>query len=236
MTPKERRNPKILDGKRKRRIAGGSGTKPEDINKLLKMHRQMADMMKMMGKRGGMMSGMQRMMGMGGGGGAAPSPAEIEKMQAELARLDPRALENLPKELKEALPQGLPKGLPGVGSGGPIPKLPGTARPRRRAHTEIPRPPRPTREEEVTAAVDIPLLETERLRLRAWREDDLDSLAAFYASDANARFVGGVCARDDAWRRMAMFLGHWVLRGYGNWVIEEKGTGTFAGYCGLLEA
>ena len=87
MTPKERRNPKILDGKRKRRIAAGSGTKPEDINRLLKMHRQMADMMKMMGKRGGLM---QRMMGMGGGGGAAPSPAEIEKMQAELARLDPR--------------------------------------------------------------------------------------------------------------------------------------------------
>jgi signal recognition particle subunit SRP54 len=122
MTPKERRNPKIIDGKRKRRIAAGSGTKPEDINKLLKMHRQMADMMKMMGKRGGMM---QRMMGMGGGGGAAPSPAELEKMQAELARLDPRALESLPKELKEALPQGLPKGLPGLGSGGPVPKLPG---------------------------------------------------------------------------------------------------------------
>ena len=65
MTPKERRSPKILDGKRKRRIAAGSGTKPEDVNRLLKMHRQMADMMKMMGKRGGMM---QRMMGMGGGG------------------------------------------------------------------------------------------------------------------------------------------------------------------------
>ena len=65
MTPKERRSPKILDGKRKRRIAAGSGTKPEDINRLLKMHRQMADMMKMMGKRGGLM---QRMMGMGGGG------------------------------------------------------------------------------------------------------------------------------------------------------------------------
>ena len=51
MTPKERRSPKILDGKRKRRIAAGSGTKPEDVNRLLKMHRQMADMMKMMGKR-----------------------------------------------------------------------------------------------------------------------------------------------------------------------------------------
>jgi signal recognition particle subunit SRP54 len=119
MTPKERRSPKILDGKRKRRIAAGSGTKPEDVNRLLKMHRQMADMMKMMGKqRGGLM---QRMMGMGGGGGAAPSPAEIEKMQAELARLDPKALESLPKELKDQLPKGLPTG----GAGRPMPRLPG---------------------------------------------------------------------------------------------------------------
>jgi signal recognition particle subunit SRP54 len=118
MTPKERRSPKILDGKRKRRIAAGSGTRPEDVNRLLKMHRQMADMMKMMGKRGGLM---QRMMGGLGGGGAAPSPAEMEKMQAELARLDPRALEALPKELKDQLPKGLPAG----GAGRPMPRLPG---------------------------------------------------------------------------------------------------------------
>ena len=134
MTPKERRNPKVLDGKRKRRIAAGSGTKPEDINKLLKTHRQMADMMKMMGKRGGMM---QRMMGMGGGGGAAPSAAELEKMQAELARLDPKALESLPKELKDQLPKGLPEDcrvwwrrpadarLPGLPGGAPPFRLPG---------------------------------------------------------------------------------------------------------------
>jgi signal recognition particle subunit SRP54 len=115
MTPKERRSPKILDGKRKRRIAAGSGTRPEDVNRLLKMHRQMADMMKLMGKqRGGLM---QRMMGMGGG--AAASPAELEKMQADLARLDPKVLEKLPKDLKG----GLPKGLPGLG--GAVPKLPG---------------------------------------------------------------------------------------------------------------
>jgi signal recognition particle subunit SRP54 len=114
MTPKERRNPKILDGKRKRRIAAGSGTKPEDVNKLIKMHRQMGDMMKTMGKRGGLM---QRMMG----GGGAPSQAEMERMQAELGRLDPRALEALPKDLKEQLP----KGLPGMGGGGPVPRLPG---------------------------------------------------------------------------------------------------------------
>jgi signal recognition particle subunit SRP54 len=125
MTPRERRSPKILDGKRKRRIAAGSGTKPEDVNRLLKMHRQMADMMKMMGKqRGGMM---QRMMGMGGGG-AAPSPAEVERMQAELARLDPKALESLPKELRESLPPMTPgKSQPAlpVGGGGIMPRLPG---------------------------------------------------------------------------------------------------------------
>jgi signal recognition particle subunit SRP54 len=125
MTPKERRSPKILDGKRKRRIAAGSGTKPEDINRLLKMHRQMADMMKMMGKRGGLMQRMMGGMGMGGGGGA-PSAAEMEKMQAEMARLDPKALESLPKELKDQLPKGLPAGLPGLGGGGrPMPRLPG---------------------------------------------------------------------------------------------------------------
>ena len=102
MTPKERRNPKVLDGKRKRRIAAGSGTKPEDINRLLKMHRQMADMMKMMGKRGGMM---QRMMGRAAAV-ERPSAAEMEKMQAELARLDPKALESLPKELKDTAAEG----------------------------------------------------------------------------------------------------------------------------------
>jgi signal recognition particle subunit SRP54 len=120
MTPKERRNPKILDGKRKRRIAAGSGTKPEDVNKLIKMHRQMGDMMKAMGKqRGGLF---QRMMGMGGGGGAAPSEAELERMRAELCRLDPKALEALPKDLKEQLPKGLPP--PGA-AGRPMPRLPG---------------------------------------------------------------------------------------------------------------
>lgn len=76
-------------------------------------------------------------------------------------------------------------------------------------------------------------LETERLRLRQWREEDIGPYAEFCASQATARFVGGVCGRDDAWRRMAMFLGHWQLRGYGNWVIEDKASGAFAGYGGL---
>lgn len=130
MTPKERRSPKILDGKRKRRIAAGSGTSPADVNRLLKMHLQMADMMKMMGKRGGLMGRM-----MGGGGGGGPSEAELAQMQAELAKLDPKALEQLPPELRDmvATPGGAaaksgttPKlpGLPGLG-GAKLPGLPG---------------------------------------------------------------------------------------------------------------
>jgi signal recognition particle subunit SRP54 len=126
MTPKERRQPKLLDAKRKRRIASGSGTKVEDVNKLIKMHRQMADMMKAMGKNRGMMA---RMFGMGGG----PSEAELQSMQSELAKLDPKALEQLPADLKDALPKGLPglgssgfpRGLPGLGGGGLPGGLPG---------------------------------------------------------------------------------------------------------------
>ena len=139
MTPKERRSPKVLDAKRKRRIAGGSGTTPADINKLLKMHMQMADVMKMMGKNPSMMGKMANMMGLPGGGmSTAPSAAELAKMQEELAKLDPKALEQLPAELRDALPSGLPgsapkanpKTLPGLGGGlpglgGGFPKFPG---------------------------------------------------------------------------------------------------------------
>ncbi len=95
MTPHERRHPKVLDAKRKRRIAGGSGTKVEDLNKLLKMHRQMADMMKQMGRGKGMFG---KMMGMGGGRGG-PSDAEMQAMQKELAALDPNALTPEMKQL-----------------------------------------------------------------------------------------------------------------------------------------
>jgi len=53
MTPKERRNADLLNASRKRRIATGSGTTVQDVNRLLKQHRQMQDMMKRMKKAGG---------------------------------------------------------------------------------------------------------------------------------------------------------------------------------------
>lgn len=69
MTPKERRNPDLLNGSRKRRITMGSGTQLQDLNRLLKQHKQMQKMMKKMRSKGGManmMRGMQGMMGQGG--------------------------------------------------------------------------------------------------------------------------------------------------------------------------
>src|SRR5882724_2349557 len=75
MTPQERRNPDILKASRKKRIAAGSGTTPEAINKLLKMHRGMADMMKAMGSgKRGALGALGNMMGFGGG---RPSAKEM---------------------------------------------------------------------------------------------------------------------------------------------------------------
>ena len=71
MTPRERRNPKIIQASRKRRIATGSGTSVQDVNRLLKQHQQMAGMMKKvskMGKKGKLPPGLADMAGMGGGG------------------------------------------------------------------------------------------------------------------------------------------------------------------------
>jgi RimJ/RimL family protein N-acetyltransferase len=79
----------------------------------------------------------------------------------------------------------------------------------------------------------IPALETERLILRESRESDLDALAAFYADAELSKFVGGPLDRDDTWRRIAMGLGHWRLRGFGDWALEEKATGDYIGWCAL---
>lgn len=76
-------------------------------------------------------------------------------------------------------------------------------------------------------------LETDRLRLRHWLEKDFDAYASYYADEETARFVGGTHTRDKAWRRMASELGHWALRGFGYWAVEEKATGALVGCVGL---
>ncbi len=120
MTPQERKNPDVLKASRKKRIAAGSGTTPEAINKLLKMHRGMADMMKAMGggAKRGPMAGIAQMMGFGGG---MSSPEEMQKRAAQAKA------QGLPQGGQmPAMPKGLPPNFPGLpGLGGKFPGLPG---------------------------------------------------------------------------------------------------------------
>jgi RimJ/RimL family protein N-acetyltransferase len=79
-------------------------------------------------------------------------------------------------------------------------------------------------------------LETERLILREFLPEDLDAYAAMCADAEVMRYLsadGRVLTREDAWRQMAMFAGHWVLRGFGMWVVEHRQTGEFLGRVGL---
>jgi signal recognition particle subunit SRP54 len=119
MTKEERRKPAVLNAKRKLRIAAGSGTTVPEINKLLKAHRQMADMMKKLGK-GGMkglaaqMAGMGGMPGMPGIGRGGPDLSALGSGKAPPKEdIDFEALERAMKGLGPT-PPGL-GGLPGFG-------------------------------------------------------------------------------------------------------------------------
>ncbi len=107
MTPKERRKPDVLQASRKRRIAAGAGVDVAEVNKVLKMHRNMADMMKKLGKGGfknlaNAMGGMGGPGGMGGGGGGGGPQMNQQQINA---------LKNLANN------PNAPK-LPGLGGGG----------------------------------------------------------------------------------------------------------------------
>jgi RimJ/RimL family protein N-acetyltransferase len=88
-----------------------------------------------------------------------------------------------------------------------------------------------------TMNIDTPELRTPRLRLTALREDHFDAYARMLADHTSTRHVGDGKPLDrlNAWRSMAMLLGHWVLRGYGMWAVELLGDGRFIGRVGLLK-
>src|SRR6266849_326230 len=125
MTAKERRHPDVLKASRKKRVAAGSGTRVEEINKLLKMHRGMADMMKAMGgAKRGPLAGLANALGMGAG---MPSPEEMAKLAEKMPGGLPDGLPNMPK-----LPPGMPTAsapFPGAPGGLPGSGLPGSGLP-----------------------------------------------------------------------------------------------------------
>lgn len=112
MTKGERAKPDILNASRRRRIAMGAGVDVAEVNKVLKMHRGMADMVKAMGK-GGMKGLMNKMGGMGammGGGMPKMNEAQLEAQMQQMGQ----------KAMQQGF--GSAPGLPGLGS---APKLPG---------------------------------------------------------------------------------------------------------------
>lgn len=79
----------------------------------------------------------------------------------------------------------------------------------------------------------IPVIETERLILRGPRESDFEAFAAFGASE-RSKFVGGPFPRPRSWGGFLASFGHWALRGYGMWMLEDKASGATAGRVGMI--
>lgn len=80
----------------------------------------------------------------------------------------------------------------------------------------------------------IPVIETERMRLRGPVASDFEPVAEFFADAERASGFGGQQNRNEAWRWFASNLGHWALRGYGFWIVETK-AGAPVGMVGLWE-
>ena len=78
-------------------------------------------------------------------------------------------------------------------------------------------------------------LETDRLIMRMWRETDSEAYAELCADPEVMRYLGGkTFDRTEAWRHMASMIGHWYLRGYGIWAVEEKASGRLVGRIGCI--
>jgi RimJ/RimL family protein N-acetyltransferase len=88
-----------------------------------------------------------------------------------------------------------------------------------------------------TAGIAVPPLSTDRLLLRAFRDQDLNEYARICADPEVMRYLGDgkPLSRIDAWRQMAVILGHWQLRGFGVWAVEERQSGALIGRLGFWQ-
>src|SRR5215467_762183 len=86
------------------------------------------------------------------------------------------------------------------------------------------------------SVVEVPILETERLRLRGHHLDDFPHSAALWADPKVTRHIGGKpFTEEETWTRFLRCIGHWSLLGFGYWVVAEKATGTFVGEVGFAD-
>ena len=86
------------------------------------------------------------------------------------------------------------------------------------------------------AASNVPVIETERLRLRGHRARDWDACAAMWGDPVVARFIGGKpSTREDVWNRLLRYGGLWALLGFGYWAVEDKADGVFVGDIGFAD-
>jgi RimJ/RimL family protein N-acetyltransferase len=79
----------------------------------------------------------------------------------------------------------------------------------------------------------IPVVETERLLMRGWTQGDFEAYAATNAHAEVQRFLGGPQDREQSWRGLAAHMGHWQLRGYGQWALERRSDARVIGRAGL---
>lgn len=84
--------------------------------------------------------------------------------------------------------------------------------------------------------VQVPVLETERLKLRGHRREDFIACAAMWADPIVTRHIGGKpFSEEESWTKFLRYAGHWALLGFGYWAVEEKATGMFAGEIGFAD-
>jgi RimJ/RimL family protein N-acetyltransferase len=84
--------------------------------------------------------------------------------------------------------------------------------------------------------VTPPVLDTERLVMRAHVREDLADSAAMWGDPEVVRFIGGVpFTEEECWIRLLRHVGSWALCGYGYWVVRERATGRFVGEVGLAD-
>ena len=82
----------------------------------------------------------------------------------------------------------------------------------------------------------VPPLETARLTLRGHSRDDLEGSAAMWAAPQVTRHIGGrPFSREEVWTRLLRYVGHWLVMGFGYWVVLEKATGRFVGEVGFAD-